>query len=90
MVLQPIIKNNQLDIVITPLVAVDYKGNRIGMGKGFYDRSFSWISSNKISRTTLLIGVAHDFQLIDNITPKKYDIALDYIVTPNKIINTRE
>lgn len=74
------IKPQQLDLIITPLVAFDNHGNRIGMGGGFYDRTFAFKRDNQ-SQKPFLIGYAYDFQRTDNISPEPWDVALDGIVT---------
>lgn len=70
---------NMLDLVLTPLVAFDKKGNRLGMGKGFYDRALSEKKEN-----LKLIGVAYDFQQVDFLSPEPWDIPLDLIITPSQ------
>jgi 5-formyltetrahydrofolate cyclo-ligase len=50
-----------LDIVFTPLIAFDSEGNRLGMGGGFYDRTFSFLHNSKRSHPHL-IGLAYEFQ----------------------------
>ncbi len=66
------------DILLVPLVAYDDSLNRIGYGGGFYDRYIKKIK--KIKQITT-IGLAYSFQKIKKITPSKYDIKLDFIVT---------
>ena len=66
------------DILLIPLVAFDNNLNRIGYGEGSYDRYIKKIK--KIKQITT-IGLAYSFQEIKKITPNKYDMKLDYIVT---------
>jgi len=76
---------NQLDIVLMPLTCFDLNGNRIGMGGGFYDRTFAFKrhKQNK-SRKPKLIGWAHQCQQIDHIAANNWDIPLDGLVTENR------
>ena len=67
------------DLVLVPLTAFDNKGNRLGMGKGYYDASFDFATRTK--NRPLLIGIAHSFQKVDKITSHKYDVPLDGVVT---------
>ena len=71
----------RLDIVITPLVAFDSSGNRIGMGGGYFDRCFAFLKRRKIWLHPKLIGVAFDCQRVTSISPNPWDIALFRIVT---------
>ncbi|MCK5726315.1 MAG: 5-formyltetrahydrofolate cyclo-ligase [Thiotrichaceae bacterium] len=70
----------QLDLVVTPLVSYDQKGSRLGMGGGFYDRTFSYKQRQKKGKP-LLIGYAYSFQESTNIQIQVWDVALDGIVT---------
>ncbi len=70
-----------LDLVLVPLVAFDATGNRIGMGGGFYDRTFAFIKSRSRWRQPKLLGVAHELQQLESIQPNMWDIPLDGIVT---------
>ena len=73
-----------LDLVLAPLVVFDSNRNRIGMGGGFYDRSFAFRKSTGQS-TPVLIGVAHEMQKVDRIVPEEWDVRLDMIVTDQAI-----
>ncbi len=75
----------QLDLVIMPLVAVDRKGNRMGMGGGYYDRTFAFKNNKKINQPQLL-GFAYDFQLVPSLSAAIWDIPLDYIATNNTFL----
>ncbi|WP_371188728.1 5-formyltetrahydrofolate cyclo-ligase [Thalassotalea maritima] len=73
---------SQLDVIITPLVAFDNAGNRMGMGGGFYDRTFAAIATSK-QRTqqanppvVARIGVAHRCQQVDSIPIEAWDMPL--------------
>ncbi len=68
------------DLVITPLVAFDEQCNRIGVGGGFYDRTFEFLRSEN-SRTTHLFGLAFDLQKIESIKTEAWDVRLDGVVT---------
>ena len=80
------IKPMALDIVLMPLVAFDQQGNRLGMGGGYYDRSFSFLMRHKSSRKPKLIGVAYDFQEIDQLSSDSWDVPLDAVVTESRLI----
>lgn len=66
-------------ICIVPLVGVDTKGNRIGQGKGFYDKFLK-------NKKCIKIGICYDFQLIESIHSDPYDVPLDLVITEKQII----
>jgi 5-formyltetrahydrofolate cyclo-ligase len=67
------------DLVLIPLIAVDLAGNRVGMGKGHYDRALPGLRKRGAS----LIGAGWDFQLLDEaLTPDPWDIPLDGFASP--------
>ena len=68
------------DLVIVPLLASDEKGNRLGYGKGYYDRFLSQISSIKV-------GLVFDQFILDEIPTEPHDIPLDVLITETRIIN---
>ncbi|KJD36890.1 5-formyltetrahydrofolate cyclo-ligase [Tamlana sedimentorum] len=73
------ISNDKIDVVFIPLLAFDLKGNRVGYGKGFYDRFLS-----KCRPDTIKIGLSF-FEAETEITDVfESDIQLNYCVTPNK------
>lgn len=71
-----------LSVVLTPVVAFDAAGNRIGMGKGYYDRSFAFRHHRGVPR---LVGVAFDCQRVHAIPARPWDVPLDAIVTENGV-----
>ena len=70
-----------LDLVITPLVAFDLAGNRLGMGGGFYDKTFSFLKNRQFWRKPRLFGIAYEFQQIEKLEPHPWDVPLDEILT---------
>ncbi|WP_075184861.1 5-formyltetrahydrofolate cyclo-ligase [Teredinibacter haidensis] len=78
----------ELDIVFLPLVAFDEEGNRLGMGGGFYDRTFAFKNQSPFVRP-LLIGLAHQLQQQGQLITEAWDIPLDMIATDKEVITVR-
>lgn len=74
-------KPEEIDFCIVPGLAFDLQGNRIGYGKGFYDELLRKTDAPKAA-------LAYDFKIYESIPTSKYDIPVDYIITPDKIITT--
>lgn len=80
-----------LDITFVPLVGFDRQGNRLGMGKGFYDRCFAFRRRKPDSnwpapQRPILAGLAHDCQQVESIPAEDWDVRLDVIFTPRSMI----
>ncbi|MAH54624.1 MAG: 5-formyltetrahydrofolate cyclo-ligase [Candidatus Pelagibacter sp.] len=75
------------DLVLVPLVTFDEKLNRIGYGKGYYDRSLKKIKRHK--KNMISVGIAYSFQKCRKIPINKYDFKLDYIFTEQGIISSK-
>ena len=75
----------RLDVIIVPLVAFDASLNRIGMGGGYYDRTFGHARSFRRWKRPLLIGVAHSFQQVEKIMPSAWYVRLDVVITEEGI-----
>ena len=71
------------DIILVPLAAFDKNLNRIGYGKGYYDRALKQLSVNK---RILTIGIAFSFQEASIISTNQYDYNLDCILTERNLI----
>ena len=76
-----LIDAKRLDIVITPTVAFDAQGHRIGMGSAYYDRCFAHLRLRKNWIRPKLIGVAFDCQKVEKIAPNPWDIPLYRVIT---------
>ncbi|WP_151705004.1 5-formyltetrahydrofolate cyclo-ligase [Nitrincola alkalilacustris] len=70
-----------LDLVMMPLVAFDPQGGRLGMGGGYYDRTFSFKFNHKGMKGPRLIGLAHDFQKVEKLPTAAWDVPLQGILT---------
>jgi 5-formyltetrahydrofolate cyclo-ligase len=75
-----------LDLVLMPLVGFDRQGNRLGMGGGFYDRTFAFKKNISRPKTPVLMGVAHHCQEVESLDRESWDVVADYIVTDKEII----
>jgi len=68
----------ELDLVIMPLAAYDVRGNRLGMGAGYYDRC---LAASRNSATPLRTGVAYSVQEVLHIDSDPWDVPLHGVVT---------
>lgn len=71
------ILNDQLDILIIPLVSINQKGYRLGMGGGYYDRFVS-------GKSTIKIGIGYEFQK-EEFEEENHDLKFDYFVTEKEV-----
>ncbi len=67
------------DIVVVPGVAFDKNCDRLGFGKGYYDRLLTEI------KTKLKIGLSYDLQIVDELPSEVHDIPMDIVLTETKI-----
>lgn len=71
-----------IEMIVVPAIAYDRRGNRVGRGKGFYDRLLADTKATKV-------GVAYDFQLVDDIETEPHDVKVDVVITESRIITVR-
>ncbi|WP_417534807.1 5-formyltetrahydrofolate cyclo-ligase [Marinobacterium stanieri] len=72
-----------LDLVLMPLVAFSPGGGRLGMGGGYYDRTFAFKLAEKRLRGPRLVGLAHELQRRDALPLEPWDVPLNAVVTDN-------
>ena len=72
---------DDLDVAFVPLVAFDLNGFRIGMGSGYYDRTFEKKLEVKDMKSPVLIGLAYEFQKQECLNHQPWDVPLDMVVT---------
>ena len=68
-------------LVLTPGVAFDRNGNRMGYGKGYYDRYFG------SRQGAVMLGIAYEAQIAEKIPVGEYDRTLDGLVTENGVLS---
>jgi len=72
-----------IDLILVPGVVFDIHGNRIGHGKGYYDRLLN--DTQKVSH----IGLAFETQIVDAVPVEGHDLPVDIIVTEERIIECK-
>ena len=81
---EPCIENevniNELDIIIIPALSVDTNGNRLGYGKGYYDRFLA-----KLPQHCIKIVPISDELVLDSLPHDEYDISVNLIVTQYRV-----
>jgi len=71
----------EMDVVFMPLVGFDALGNRIGMGRGFYDRHFAFRHRLQHYRRPRLVGLGYSVQQVATLPHQPHDVPVDAIVT---------
>ncbi len=74
----------EADCIVVPGVAFDRRGQRIGYGKGYYDRTL-----HSLEGTGRLVGFCFEFQLVEEIVVELHDVALDLIITERQTMPVR-
>ena len=83
--LENLVLEDKIDVIVVPLVAFDNKGNRMGMGGGYYDRMLK-----KVRKDCLVIGVAYEFQQVDELLVEEWDMPMDIVITEKNCYEFRK
>ena len=75
------INMEKMDLLIIPGLVFDLQGNRLGYGKGYYDRFLS------LRKVKYIIALAYETQVVNEIPNNEHDIPVDVIITEKRIIN---
>ena len=78
--------NNKIlnpELIFVPCLAFDKKGNRLGYGGGYYDRTFAYL--NKINHRFISVAYAYEEQKLDYIPIDKFDFKVDYVITEKNL-----
>jgi len=79
-VVEPAVKRparlRDLDLIIVPGLAFDKKGNRLGRGKGYYDRFLG-----SLPKGTPIIGLAYDFQILPTVPTASHDVSVTHVIS---------
>jgi len=73
----------KIDLAIVPGVGFDEKGNRLGHGKGYYDKLLQKTNAKKI-------GLAFECQIVDQIPTFDNDVSMDMLITEKRVINCKD
>jgi 5-formyltetrahydrofolate cyclo-ligase len=74
---------NRLDLTLAPGLGFDLSGNRLGRGRGFYDRLLARVSGIKC-------GVAFDPQIVARVPAEAHDIRMNFILTPTRFLTASD
>ena len=77
-----VVDPSEMDLIVVPAVAYDRRGNRIGRGKGYYDRLLSGIRATTV-------GVCYDFQMVEDFEADIHDVPVDYVIAGGRLYDTR-
>lgn len=80
-----LVRAQELDLILLPLVGFDDQGNRLGMGGGFYDRSLEFLRHRNHWRKPHLLGIAYDFQRVNGLAADPWDVPLQGVVTDQAV-----
>lgn len=79
------IAKKDIDLVLVPLVGFTEKGQRLGMGAGFYDCSFAFLLNCPRPTRPFLLGLAYEWQRLSTFTEKNWDVPLNAVITEKQI-----
>lgn len=79
-----LLRADQLDFAVVPLVAFDVRGHRLGMGGGWYDRSFAFRRTH--AAPPYLAGAAFSLQRVEAIAAEPWDVPLDAVCTESDTV----
>lgn len=75
---------DQLDLVLMPLVGFDLRGHRLGMGGGYYDRTFQFVIDQKVVKPFML-GLAYEAQQVPRVPIEKWDVPMNGVLTEERL-----
>lgn len=76
------VDSSEIELIVVPAVAYDRRGNRLGRGKGFYDRLLATTKATKI-------GIGYDFQLMEDIPAEPHDVPMDIVITQTGVYTVK-
>jgi 5-formyltetrahydrofolate cyclo-ligase len=76
---------NSIDLFVIPAVAFALDGQRVGYGKGYYDKAL-----HPLEGSGKLVGICYDFQLVATLPAEPHDIRMDLIITETRVVRPQE
>ena len=83
-----LLEAEHMALVVVPLVGFDARGHRLGMGGGWYDRSFAFRRDR--AAPPWLVGAGFDVQRVDALAPESWDVRLDAVCTERDVFLSSE
>jgi len=80
------VQSHSIDVFMVPGLAFDRQGVRIGYGGGYYDELAAYVRAHPEAASTLFVGFAFDFQLLDTCPTGEWDVPIDCIVTDERVV----
>ncbi len=80
-----LIEPGAMSLVVVPLVGFDARGHRLGMGGGWYDRSFAFRNAAGAVPPPWLVGAGFKAQQVDALDPAEWDVPLDAVCTEQDV-----
>lgn len=81
---------SDLDVALVPLLGFDRRGNRLGSGGGWYDRSFAFLRDARRPTRPILVGIGYHFQEVAKLDAQPWDVRMDFIATDKELIDCTE
>ncbi len=83
------VRRVEVGLIVEGSVVVDRRGGRVGKGGGFGDLEFAILrEAGAITDTTPIVTTVHPLQIVDEVPMSEHDVPVDFIVTPDRIIET--
>jgi 5-formyltetrahydrofolate cyclo-ligase len=82
----PLLGAHEMNLILMPLVGFDKYKNRMGMGGGFYDKTLEFKTKQDRFNKPKLFALAFDCQEVNKLDAKPWDVPVDGIITPTRII----
>jgi len=81
----------KIDLFVAGSVAVSLDGGRLGKGRGYSDQEYAILkNAGSLSQEAIVVTTVHDVQIVEKIPRDEWDIPVDIVVTPSKIMRTRK
>lgn len=80
----------KLDCIFIPLVAFDDVGNRLGLGKGYYDKTLADLKNKAIDQKPILVGIAYELQHVKQLPAQSWDVPMDYVITERHLYSFKK
>jgi 5-formyltetrahydrofolate cyclo-ligase len=81
-----LVSGRSLDLVLVPIVAFGPRGERLGTGGGYYDRTFAYLRHRKAWSKPRLVGLAYHWQRVDELKAHSWDVPLAAVITDREVL----